>query len=171
MASTFNYESKYTNRNPTQLPTTPMAEYELVNMSGRNSNRLPNIKLWNKEQYAIKGIERAMYKNEKRSSKKILGCGELFNVSLERLVAGRPYAGARRSNASRNNTSQKIVYTVFTGNSAAVNRSGKRETWPATANGLKAPKNLRSWRAIKLKGMMTRRIAFSWTCQPKRKDA
>jgi hypothetical protein len=38
------------------------------------------------------------------------------------------YAGARRSNTVKNNTSQNIVYTVFTGNSAAVNKSGKRET-------------------------------------------
>jgi hypothetical protein len=50
-----------------------------------------------------------MYRNEKRSSKNILGCGELFDISLEPLVAEITYAGARRSKASRNSTSQKIV--------------------------------------------------------------
>ena len=33
----FIYEVKYTTKKPTQLPTTPIAEYELVNISGRNS--------------------------------------------------------------------------------------------------------------------------------------
>ena len=31
------YEVKYTTENPIQLPTTPIAEYELVNINGRNS--------------------------------------------------------------------------------------------------------------------------------------
>ena len=31
------YDAKYTTRKPTQLPTTPIAEYELVNINGRNS--------------------------------------------------------------------------------------------------------------------------------------
>lgn len=31
------HELKYTTRNPIQLPTTPTAEYELVNINGRNS--------------------------------------------------------------------------------------------------------------------------------------
>jgi hypothetical protein len=38
------------------------------------------------------------------------------------------YAGASLSKVNRNNTSQKIVYTVFTGNSAAVKRRGNKET-------------------------------------------
>jgi hypothetical protein len=54
------YESKYTTRKPTQLPTTPMAEYELVNMRGRNSYREPKTILCINEQYAINGIERAI---------------------------------------------------------------------------------------------------------------
>jgi hypothetical protein len=36
------YDVKYTTRNPTQLPTTPTAEYELVNISGKNSYFFPN---------------------------------------------------------------------------------------------------------------------------------
>jgi hypothetical protein len=31
------YSEKYTTKYPTQLPTTPSAEYELVNMRGMNS--------------------------------------------------------------------------------------------------------------------------------------
>ena len=63
------------------------------------------------------------------------------------------------------------MYEVLTGNSAAVNRRGNRETCPATARGRKAPRYRRSFRASKLNGMMTRRIAFSCTCQPNKKDA
>lgn len=36
------YEVKNTTRKPTQLPTTPIAEYELMNISGRNSYLAPN---------------------------------------------------------------------------------------------------------------------------------
>jgi len=64
-----------------------------------------------------------------------------------------------------------MVYTVLIGNSAAVNRRGKSETCPATARGRKAPRYRRSLRAMSENGMMTSRMAFSWTCQPKRKDA
>ena len=32
------YEVKYTTENPIQLPTIPTAEYELININGRNSN-------------------------------------------------------------------------------------------------------------------------------------
>ena len=35
------YEVKYTTRNPSQLPITPIAEYELVNIRGRNSYFFP----------------------------------------------------------------------------------------------------------------------------------
>lgn len=49
-------------------------------------------------------------------------------------------------------------------------RRGKRETWPATASGRKAPRCLRSRRLVKVCGMRISKIAFSWTCQPKRKD-
>ena len=31
------YDVKYTTENPIQLPNTPIAEYELVNIKGRNS--------------------------------------------------------------------------------------------------------------------------------------
>lgn len=34
---------KNTNRNPIQLPTTPIAEYELMNINGKNSYLAPNI--------------------------------------------------------------------------------------------------------------------------------
>lgn len=67
--------------------------------------------------------------------------------------------------------SQKIVYATLTGNSEAVKSNGNRLTWPATASGRKAPRWRRSLSAIRLKGMMTSSIAFSWTCQPKRKEA
>lgn len=80
------------------------------------------------------------------------------------------YAGANRSKPSSNITPQRIVYTTFTGNSMAVNSSGKRLTCPATASGRKAPRYRRSLRAMRLKGMMTSKMAFSWTCQPKRKE-
>lgn len=36
------YELKNTTKKPTQLPTTPTAEYELVNISGKNSYFAPN---------------------------------------------------------------------------------------------------------------------------------
>jgi hypothetical protein len=97
----------------------------------------------------------------------------IYNVlkRSSRNTLGLLLAGARRSKANKNPTSQKIVYTVLIGNSAAVNRSGKSETWPATASGRKAPRYRRSLSAMSENGMMTSRIAFSWTCQPKRKDA
>lgn len=88
-----------------------------------------------------------------------------------RMVRRRFEAGARRSNAIRNPTNHNMVYTVLIGNSAGVNRRGKSETWPATAKGRKAPRCRRSFKAIRLKGMMTRSIAFSWTCHPNRKEA
>jgi hypothetical protein len=59
---------------------------------------------------------------------------------------------------------------VFTGNSCVVYKSGKSETWPATARGLKAPRWRRSRKQSRRNGIMTRRMAFSWTCQPKRKE-
>lgn len=33
---------KNTNRNPIQLPSTPIAEYELMNINGKNSYFAPN---------------------------------------------------------------------------------------------------------------------------------
>lgn len=88
------HRSKYTNKKPTQLPTTPIAEYELVNMRGMNSNRPPNTKACTSEQYAISGIDRAMYKKENRSSRNIRGCGELVMVSQNTYVG---LANLRRS--------------------------------------------------------------------------
>ena len=35
------HDVKNTTKNPTQLPTTPKAEYELVNINGKNSNFAP----------------------------------------------------------------------------------------------------------------------------------
>lgn len=46
-----------------------MAEYELVNIKGKNSSFGPNTNGCTSEQYAINGIAIAMYANEKRSSK------------------------------------------------------------------------------------------------------
>jgi hypothetical protein len=43
-------ESKKTTKNPIQLATTPTAEYELMNMSGRNSRRAPKMSEWPSEQ-------------------------------------------------------------------------------------------------------------------------
>ena len=54
------YEVKYTIENPIQLPTTPIAEYELVNISGMNSYSLPKTDSWTREQYRIRGMETAM---------------------------------------------------------------------------------------------------------------
>ena len=44
------YESMYTTEKPSQLPITPIAEYELVNIKGRNSYLSPNTTLCTKEQ-------------------------------------------------------------------------------------------------------------------------
>lgn len=150
------YEVKYTTRNPIQLPTTPTAEYELVNINGKNSYRSPKASRCSSEQYSISGLDTAMYSSENLSSRK---------------TRERDDTGASLSKTRRNKMSQKTVYTALTGNSAAVNRSGKRETCPATASGRKAPRYRRSLRANRLKGRMTSRIAFSCTCQPKRNDA
>jgi hypothetical protein len=54
------YELRNTTEKPTQLPTTPMAEYELVNINGRNSYLRPKMMPWSKEQYTIRGIENAI---------------------------------------------------------------------------------------------------------------
>ncbi len=97
-----------------------------------------------------------MYSRENLSSRKTRGLGD---------------TGASLSNTSRKSINQKTVYTVFTGNSAAVNRRGNNDTCPATANGRKAPRYRRSFNANKLNGMITSNIAFSWTCHPKRKEA
>jgi hypothetical protein len=96
-----------------------------VNISGRNSSVFPNTAWWISELYRISGMLTVMYTKLNLSKRKI----------LDLLLAG-----ASLSNARRNKTSQKIVYTILIGNSAAVKRSGKRETWPATARGLNAPR-------------------------------
>lgn len=57
---------------------------------------------------------------------------------------GCTYAGAKRSNASRNAMSHAMVYVTFTGNSDAVKSRGNRLTWPATASGRNAPRWRRS---------------------------
>lgn len=67
--------------------------------------------------------------------------------------------------------SHATVYIVLIGKLAASKSSGKSDTWPATANGRKAPRYLRSLTAKRLKGTMTSRMAFSWTCHPNKKDA
>lgn len=54
------YEVKYTIENPIQLPTTPTAEYELVNIRGTNSYFSPKTSSWMREQYKIRGMETAM---------------------------------------------------------------------------------------------------------------
>lgn len=82
------YEVKYTIKKLIQLDTTPSAQYELVNMSGRNSYFAPNASWWNSEQYAISGIATTMYTNEKRSSKNTLGLEELHQ-SLVYLCSNR----------------------------------------------------------------------------------
>jgi hypothetical protein len=56
------------------------------------------------------------------------------------------------------------------GNSCVVNSNGKRETCPATANGRKAPRWRRSCKQSSRNGMTTSKMAFSCTCQPKRKE-
>lgn len=61
---------KKTTKKPTQLATTPTAEYELMNISGKNSYFAPKIREWPSEQYAISGIAMAMYSSEKRSKRK-----------------------------------------------------------------------------------------------------
>lgn len=101
-------------------------------------------------------MDTAVYNVLNRSNKKTLGLLD---------------AGASRSKAVKNNTNQKMVYTVFTGNSAGVKSRGNRDTWPATAKGRKAPRWRRSRRAMRLKGIMTSNMAFSCTCHPKRNEA
>jgi hypothetical protein len=71
------YEVKNTTRKPTQLPTTPIAEYELVNINGKNSYFAPNTSRCTNEQYAISGIDTAIYNSENRSKKKTLGFSDL----------------------------------------------------------------------------------------------
>lgn len=51
---------KNTTRKPIQLPTTPTAEYELMNINGKNSNLAPNNNWCTSEQYAINGIATAI---------------------------------------------------------------------------------------------------------------
>lgn len=76
------YEVKNTIKKLIQLDTTPIAQYELVNISGRNSYFAPNASWWTSEQYAISGIATAMYTNEKRSSKNTRGREELHHLSV-----------------------------------------------------------------------------------------
>lgn len=104
----------------------------------------------------MSGMLSAMYSVLKRSSRKNRGLLD---------------AGASRSKAVRNTTSQKTVYIVLIGNSPGVNNRGNSETWPATASGRNVERCRLSRSAIKLKGIMTRRIAFSWTCQPNKNEA
>lgn len=54
------HDVKNTTKNPTQLPTTPIAEYELVNISGKNSYLAPKMSWCTREQYAMSGIATAM---------------------------------------------------------------------------------------------------------------
>lgn len=94
----------------------------------------------------MSGMLTAMYSVLKRSKRKNLG---LFD------------AGAKRSKAVRKSMSQNTVYIVLTGNSAGVNNKGKSDTCPATAKGLNAPKCRLSRRAMRLKGTITSKMAFS----------
>lgn len=97
--------------------------------------------------------------------------GLLLDPLKEKKEEVTTHAGAKRSKARRKAINQKIVYATLTGNSDAVKRRGNRLTCPATASGRKAPRCRRSFSAIRLNGMMTSRMAFSCTCQPKRKEA
>lgn len=60
MAHAPDYDVKYTSMNPTQLANTPTAEYELMNINGRNSNPFLKIIWCTKEQYMIRGMLMAM---------------------------------------------------------------------------------------------------------------
>ena len=92
------HEVKYTIKKLIQLDTTPIAQYELVNISGRNSYFAPNASWWNSEQYAMSGIATAMYTKEKRSSKNTLGLEELHQSSaysmFQSKCMNKTYAGA-----------------------------------------------------------------------------
>jgi len=57
---TMPHSEKNTTKNPTQLPTTPSAEYALVNISGTNSNRSLNTNPCTSEVYATSGTATAM---------------------------------------------------------------------------------------------------------------
>ena len=81
---------KYTIKKLIQLDTTPIAQYELVNMSGRNSYFAPNTSWWMSEQYAMSGIATTIYTKEKRSSKNTLGLEELHWLSVYLLVSKLP---------------------------------------------------------------------------------
>ena len=64
----------------------------------------------------------------------------IVNLSSKNLLVLTATGYTRASKAVRNTTSQAIVYTVLIRNSGAVNSRGKRDTWPATASGLNAPR-------------------------------
>lgn len=77
MLHQLNYEVKNTTKNPSQLPTTPTAEYELININGKNSYFAPKMSWCTNEQYAMRGIATAMYSKENRSNRNTLGFSDL----------------------------------------------------------------------------------------------
>jgi hypothetical protein len=75
------YEVKYTTWNPIQLAITPIAQYELVNMSGRNSYFSLNTTGCTIEVYMIKGMAMAVYMTENRSRRKNLCLTDLLALA------------------------------------------------------------------------------------------
>jgi len=71
------HDVKNTTKNPIQLPTTPTAEYVLMNIRGRNSYFTPNTISCTSEQYASNGTAIAIYSNENRSSRNTRGFSDL----------------------------------------------------------------------------------------------
>lgn len=84
-----------------------------MNIKGKNSYFSPKTSSCTKEQYKIRGTETVMYSRANLSRKK---------------TRGRVDTGASLSKTSRNRMSQKTVYTVLTGDSAAVNNNGNKDT-------------------------------------------
>lgn len=148
---------KYNQENPNQLPTTPTAQYVLTNIIGTNSHFSPHTTGCTRLVYTTTPAATAQYAPP--------------SLSNNQALLPRAGAGVSLSNAVRNTRSHKTVYMIFIGHSASVNRSGKRETCPATARGRNAVRYRRSRRAIREKGIKMSRIAFSWTCHPNRKEA
>lgn len=72
----------------------------------------------------------AMYSSEKRSKRKTLGFSDLQSNKpfAHRSHAIGTHAGAKLSNPTMNATSHRMVYTILTGDSIAVNSKGNRLT-------------------------------------------
>lgn len=129
--------------------------------------------------YAISGTATAVYRTENRSNSHSRFCCDLFyTLKLAKWTflkrqydrSEKTYAGANSSKALKKASNHATVYNTLMSHSCGVNNNGNRLTCPATASGTKAAKCRRSRTQSSENGSSTSRMAFSWTCQPKRKD-